>query len=86
MANQQQNPNERASGKQSQGRDSSEVRQRQGDDRSQSQSNDRSSGEEAEKIQKPGDSDSDAARGANKSTNGEEFDREGRNPKPFSVS
>jgi hypothetical protein len=85
MANQQR-PDERTAADKSQGRGSSGVRERHGSDRSPGRSNDRSSGDDIEKIQKPGDSDSDAARGADKSTNGEEFDREGRNPKPFSVS
>lgn len=84
MGNQQQDPTER---NQSQGSGSeTETRQRQGGEKTQSQSHDRSTEESFENPQKPGDADADAAQGINKSTNGDEFDREGRNPKPFSVN
>lgn len=85
MANQ--NPNDPSNSDKPQTyRDNTEVRGRQGGDRMRNQADDRSSGENEEQIQKPGEKDSDAARGSDKSINGDEFDREGRNPKPFSVS
>lgn len=64
-----------------------EIRGRRGGGEMPNAADDRSTGEEnEERVRKPGDSDSDAARGSDRSSNGEEFDREGRNPKPFSVS
>ena len=76
------------SGNQTQSKkDDSQPRQQQGGDRSQSQSNDRSQNPNRKGV-KPGDSDNEANQheDEDKSVGPDEAEREGRNPKPFTVS
>lgn len=82
-----QNPNDRASGNQSQsGEKQSTEREtfQPGRRPNPSEANDRSTGGDTG-IDSDSDEEDMPNRDPNKSANGDEFDRQGRNPKPFSV-